>query len=159
MTEFHAPAAELRDRAYDPADERDAGLFPPIVEDRAVVGSEVPRYVYRTMVLAYVVILLAAWIGFAQSGPTAWDVVVSAMIFAMTLGIPSVIRHISFHHQRSSRLDMGDFLEKGLDVWGGHLSGRQAAVQILVIPVVLAAGAIAFATIRLIEMPVPGVLS
>lgn len=110
----------------------------PPVSTRRAVGAELPRSVYRLIVTCYVWMLACAGFFFIEAGSSTLDILFSVAIFAMMLGIPAVIRHVSLRRQREPSADLYDFLHGRLETWSGMLSGREALVQIMIIPVALA---------------------
>ncbi len=129
-------------------------LIPPIVDIRPPVGSELPRSVYRWIVAFYGWVLLVAWLAYGRGTESDWNLSVALIICGMMLGIPAIIRHVSFHHQQERPGGFGDFLGSEFEVAGDHMTGREAVVQILVIPASLAILATAIALVFVAVGPV-----
>jgi hypothetical protein len=74
------------------------------------------------------------WLFFGATADTAFNIGVGAVYLAVYLGVPAVFLRI----ERGRRTDLASFLEKGLHTSSGHVAGKTAIMQILMLPFALA---------------------
>ena len=104
-------------------------------------GAEIPTTVYKTIVFAYAWIVVMAWIDFGRSTESTWLASIGAILGVVFFGIPIVLRHTNhaLAHRRKRHLDA--FLESDVEIATGRLQGREAYLQIMIIPLCLAVAA------------------
>lgn len=128
----------------------------PIVDvaelpDRVVTTGEaaapdMPAAVGWMILGAYTLIMASFLLLFARDTEAGLMVAISGIYFTVYLGVPAVIFRTE---ARSGDIDLRHFLKNGLNTWTGHVDGREAIVQILLIPaaVLLAVTAIGIISI------------
>ena len=104
-------------------------------------GDEFPPAVYRSVVIAFGWMMLSAWLAFGGTTGTDLDLAVATVLCAVFLALP-----ILMHRSASSRLDrssqgVGLFLASRVDTWTGLIPGREAWLQVILIPAGLALAA------------------
>ncbi len=57
----------------------------------SVPGDEFPTTVYRSMVIAFAWMMLAAWLAFGGTGGTDLDLAVATVLFAVFLALPIIM--------------------------------------------------------------------
>ena len=95
-----------------------------------------PSAVGWLMLLAYAALMGAFLLFFGGSGSTAFVIVIGFFFLAVYAAVPFVF--LRLQARNPDQATWTRFFERGLETWTGHLSGRQALVQILAIPVALA---------------------
>ena len=116
----------------------------PIVRPRdlpvraAVMGEaaapDVPAAVGWMILGVYALIMAVFLTLFARDTEAGLMVAVSGVYFTVYLGVPAAFFRAE---ARSGDIDLKRFLRDGLNTWTGHVSGIEAIVQILLIPVAL----------------------
>ena len=132
----------------EPAAKADDGAV--VVEDRAPFMPEgsvpdLPVGVGVLLVAAYGAILGAFLLAFAGDAEVGLVIGVCAVYLAVYLGVPAVMLRIE--PKATSRPGMGDFFEKGLQTWTGHVTAKEALAQMLTIPAALTVAAVGIGVI------------
>lgn len=87
---------------------------------------------------AYLGLLAVFFTLFAGSPAALFAVCVSAGFVAIFFAVPRIFFAVEPGQSRRPTLDM--FMAKGIDTFTGHSSGKDALVQILIVPVLLTLG-------------------
>lgn len=111
-----------------------ASAFP--ASPRAAIFGEaaapdIPASVGRMILAAYAMMMAALLLFFTGSVEALMMVVISAIYTAIYLAVPTTFL---IAEGRSGGRPMADFLAHGLDTATGHIEGREALLQILLIP-------------------------
>lgn len=106
-----------------------------------IPGGELPRAVYRSIVFAFVWMLLAAWIAFGTAREADFTLAFASLLFFIFLGLPVLISITARHHMTAPRETLEHFLDADVDTATGPLPGRAVWIEIAVIPVALALAA------------------
>ena len=104
-------------------------------------GDEFPPAVYQSVLIAFSWMMLSAWMAFGGTTGTDLDLAVATVLCAVFLALPIVM-----YRSASSRLDRSSqsverFLVSRVDTWTGLISGREAWLQVILIPAGLALAA------------------
>jgi hypothetical protein len=83
-------------------------------------------------------VMAAAWIGFSGAVTINIAIAICAVTLVMYLGVPLALARTARY--ASPKVSFGDYLAGELETFGGTISGREAAIQILTVPVCLAVG-------------------
>jgi hypothetical protein len=110
-------------------------------------GVELPAGIYRTIVAAYAWMLLVAWLDFSRTVEASWLASVVIVIGIVFFSIPFLLRRTNRALTRVSQPGLEEFLRSDLETATGRLPGREAYLQIVMIPLFLALAATAFGTI------------
>jgi len=94
------------------------------------VPAAIPRMVGATFVLIYLVMFAS----FAHSVASAMVATIGLGFAIIYVAVPAIFLKVE---KRSGRISMSQFLERGLDTCTGHLTGREAVIQFMVLPVCL----------------------
>jgi hypothetical protein len=99
-----------------------------------------PPMVGWLMVLAYAATMAGFLLFFGGSAFTAFMLAIGFFYLAVYAGVPALFLRMQRPPAPSDirQADMANFLARGMETWTGHLSGRQALVQIMAVPVALA---------------------
>jgi hypothetical protein len=119
----------------------DTSLQPPL---DALVGTrsgatpavpDMPPAIGRMIVGVYAGIIGAFALTMGRGGEAAFVIAISALYVAMFLGVPRIFLRIE--NDQSPRPDLDQFLRDGIHTSTGHMSGRSALVQIMLVPAML----------------------
>jgi hypothetical protein len=97
---------------------------------------QLPSAVGWLMLLVYAALMGAFLLFFGGSGSTAFVIAIGLFFLVVYAAVPFVF--LRMQARNPDQATWTRFLERGLETWTGHLSGRQALFQILAIPVALA---------------------
>jgi hypothetical protein len=120
-----------------PAPQREGG-----VEGRVPPGGELHPIVYRSLLASPIIIALASWLAFGRNEGTDVDLFVMTMVYATFVVIPTLIYLASRGRRR--RQSVGEFAESRIETGSGPVTGRQAWIEIALVPMALALAAILF---------------
>ncbi len=115
-----------------------------------VPGSEIHPAIFKGMAVVYLAVLVAFWAAFQASAVTVFVLGVCLVYLVMYVATPAVlVRTASRHTGRKTvaRASFGEFLAAPLDTGTGPCSGRVAVIQMLLVPVSLAAAALGMALV------------
>lgn len=99
-------------------------------------APHLPPAVGWLMLLAYAASMGAFLLFFGGSGSTAFVIAIGVFYLAVYAAVPYAF--LRMQPRSAEQATWTRFLERGLETWTGHLSGRQALFQIMAIPVALA---------------------
>jgi hypothetical protein len=132
-----SPEPRAADQAFSPAEA--GGRIVPVAAAIAVpqpAAPQLPAAVGWLMLLAYAASMGTFLLFFGGSGPTAFVIAIGFFFLAVYAAVPFAFLRMQPRH--GAQPTWARFLDRGLDTWTGHLSGRQALFQIMAIPVALA---------------------
>ncbi len=109
------------------------GLEKPFWSAAAV--PDVPAAVGWLLVTAYVALLGAFAITMAHTKETLLAMGICAVFLTMYLAVPRIF--LAVEPKQGDRPDFDIFLTKGLATYTGHCSGKDALVQMLMVPILL----------------------
>jgi hypothetical protein len=95
-----------------------------------------PPAVGWMMVAAYAISMFGFLLFFTGSHQVLFMLVVGLFYLTIYVAVPMIFLRIQPRTGR--QVNWSRFLDQGMETWTGHLSGKQAAVQILAIPAALA---------------------
>jgi hypothetical protein len=107
----------------------------------SVPGDEFPAAVYRSIVIAFGWMMLAAWLAFGGATGTNLDLAIATVLFVVFLGLPITMYRTARNRLQRQRTIPKEFLSSRVDVATGSLSGREAWLEVILIPVALALAA------------------
>ena len=143
-------ARELSEATPASAEPRPLAIQPPTggssLESRRT-GVEPPAGIYRTIVAVYAWMLLVAWLDFSRTVEASWLAAVAIIIGIVRFGIPFLLRRTNRASARVSQRGLEELLHSDLETATGRLPGREAYLQIVMIPLCLALAATAFGAI------------
>jgi hypothetical protein len=132
---------------HGPADHADQD--PPRSSYGQVPGEELPPAVYVSILLSFAGLLAASWLLFDRGGEIGLDLLIASVLFTAMLGLPVLLGRIASRRTvadgRRSRMQRGTHVE----IYTGELSSGQAWLQILLIPLAMAVGAVAIGLVSL----------
>lgn len=111
------------------------------LSDHDLPGGELPSAVYRSVAVAAVWGLLAAWLAFGRNERTDFDLAIVLVFGIIALSVPRLIRITARHHNAVKSEDLQHFLSSRVETETGQMSGGQAWLEIALIPVSLALAA------------------
>ncbi len=110
-------------------------------EVQALPGDEFPHGVYIGVFAAYLWMFGTAWADFAAPGGTDLDLMMVTVLAVVFFGIPLALRHTAATRLVSAHPRMSDFLESQVDTFTGPMPAKEAWIEIMLIPLALAAAA------------------
>lgn len=99
----------------------------------------------RLLIAAYVYLVLVLFSFFTGSLTAMFSVTVAAGFVAIFFTVPRIF--LAIEPKTGRRPSMPEFLERGIDTFTGHSGGREALLQMLIVPVLLACGLLAMGII------------
>ena len=121
--------------------------LPDIVEDAnplpAEAAPDMPVAAGAFLVVAYSAVLTLLAVATAGSGRSLLAIGVAVFFLFMFFSVPAVF--LGIEREQGRRPTLARFLETGMQTLTGHSSGREALVQMLVVPVSLAFGVLCIA--------------
>jgi len=118
-------------------------------EASRVPGVEFPAVVYLSVVAAFAWILLASWLAFGVDTEADLGLSIATVLGIVFFALPILMYRTATHRFRVQRQRLDDFLRSPVDTATGQLTGSQAWLQVLVIPLTLAFAAIAIGAVHL----------
>jgi len=109
--------------------------FVPTPPTNEAAAHEIPAAVGWMIVGAYAGIMSLFILTFARSAEPAMVTVISALYALIYLAVPAIFLRVE---GRSGHTTLPGFLNSGLQTNTGHVTGREAIVQIMTIPLAIA---------------------
>jgi hypothetical protein len=104
----------------------------------SIPGDEFPAAVYRTVVFAFVWMMLVAWRAFGGTAGTDLDLAMATLLSMVFLGIPISLRWTARNRLKRTNQDSKQFLKSRVDIATGTISGTEAWLEVILIPIALA---------------------
>lgn len=114
---------------------------PPRSDYGSVPGTEFPVAVYVSVFAAFVWILVASWLAFANGDDADLALGFAAVLTIVFFALPVIVRLTAAAHSREPQGTRNDFLSSRVETATGSLTGASAWLQVLIIPVALALAA------------------
>lgn len=119
----------------------DRGDDAPRSAYRSGFGEELPAAVYGAILAGFALMLAVAWLAFGGALETGLDLVVVTVLCIVFLALPIILH--SAARAQMEHTGLRQFLSARIDTATGPVSGREASIEILLIPAALALAAIA----------------
>jgi hypothetical protein len=113
-------------------------------------GAEFPKTVYRSVVGAFGFILLASWAAFGGGEDSDLALGFASVLTVVFFAIPIIMRKTAAAHSDDKLTALDEFLHSPVEIATGTLTGAEAWLQILIIPLALAFAAAAIGTVYVI---------
>jgi len=107
----------------------------------AVPGAELPVAVYGSVFVAFIWVVVVAWIAFANDADADLSLGMAVVLTIVFFALPVLIRLTANAHANTARDRKLDFLASRVETATGTLTGASAWLQILLIPAALALAA------------------
>jgi len=107
----------------------------------SIPGDEFPGAIYRTVVFAFAWMMLAAWLAFGGAAGTDLDLAIATVLFTVFLGIPILLDRTARRQLQKGEQRSKQFLDSNVDIATGTISGTEAWLEVILIPVALALAA------------------
>jgi hypothetical protein len=114
----------------------------------ASAAPDVPAAVGGLVVGSYAALIGVFFAFFARSPVALFSIVICAFFAAMFFAVPRIFLAVEADPAR--RPSLAEFRYKGMDILTGHSGGRDAIVQMIVVPVLLTLGLAAMGIIGLV---------
>lgn len=123
-------------------------LTPFLRRHNVPVSAELPIMVHVVGTFGYAGILLAMWVTFSSHGDALFMVAVSTFLAMVFFGVPYLMYRTARRNDAQRGLHgMSDFLAGDFETSTGRLTGWEAFVQVVTVPLSLAFGATAIGII------------
>jgi hypothetical protein len=109
-----------------------------------VPGEEFPAAVYASAIGAFGLILLASWLAFGTAG-TGLELAVASALGLIFFTLPVLMCRLV--RPRKPRVGLDFFLASRVEIATGTLTGFEAWLQVLIIPLALAFAAVAIGAV------------
>ncbi|MCK5746945.1 MAG: hypothetical protein KAH44_12055 [Oricola sp.] len=133
-----AMLAEVMETGFAEAEreiEREKRTAPAIMLVRMTQpNTSVHGGVFKALALIYASILGVFWLAFQGDREALFMVAISAVYLAAYMGTPFMLSRIGGRVDPVQEKPLARFLEEPFETWTGVISGREAALQILLIP-------------------------
>jgi hypothetical protein len=113
----------------------------------AAAVPDIPAAVGKMLVAAYVTLLATFAVTIAHSRDALFAIAICAIFLTMYLSVPRIF--LAVEPKQGVRPSFDVFLTKGLETYTGHCSGKEALVQMLIVPVLLTFCALAMGIVAL----------
>jgi len=118
--------------------------------ERTAAAPDIPAGVGRLIVAAYVGLVLALFAFFTGSFLAAMSVTIAAGFVTIFFAIPRIF--FKLEPGQSQRPRLADFWYDGVQTLTGHCKGKDALVQMLIVPVLLTFGLLAMGIVGAIYL-------
>lgn len=140
---IHAEPKPAPDVLPDILPELRADPVRPVIVDRSF---EMPVALYGATAALYLAFIAVLGVGLASPG-LAIPMAIFALFIVAGFGVPALWTKIAPEHgQRPMRLHQ--LMRNGIATYTGRLSGRDAVIQMLILPVLILGWGVAIVTIR-----------
>ena len=104
--------------------------------------SQMHPGVYKLALLCWVMLLAVFWVTFATSANATFMVAIGTVYAIVFFGVPFLMSRIAGNPSTAS-FSLGDFLDGRFDTLYGPIGGREALLQVIMVPLSLSIGGIA----------------
>lgn len=115
------------------------------------IATQLPLGVQAVAVIGYAAIFVILWITFGSDRGSAFMVGVSTFFALVFFGVPYLMDRVAQKHGQQTVPTLKEFLAGDFDTWTGRISGWEALIQVALVPVALAFGSLALATIIILS--------
>lgn len=107
-------------------------------------APDMPKEIGWAVIGSFLVAMGSFMAFFGGSGPSLFMTVISLAYLAAYVTVPVVFFRIQRQsaRQTTQQTTWGRFMKEGLVTWTGHVSGREAVLQIMTIPAALITAAV-----------------
>lgn len=138
------PAARATKESSDDDDRR------ALAENDEVPGDEMHRAVYISVVIAFGLMFLVAWLAFAYGTEIDFNLAMATVLGIIVLALPWLIHATASHHRTERRQKLDEFVDSEVDTATGWMPASHAWIEILLIPAALALAAILIGTVHVV---------
>jgi hypothetical protein len=110
-------------------------------------GVEFPKAVYRSVVAAFGFILLASWAAFGGGEDSDLALGFASVLTIVFFALPIIMRKTAAAHSDDKLTALPEFLRSPVEIATGTLTGAEAWLQVLIIPLALAFAAAAIGAV------------
>jgi type IV secretory pathway VirB2 component (pilin) len=113
-------------------------------------GEELPKAVYATVIGAFAFIVLASWAAFGGDPDSELSLGFATVLTIVFFALPIIVRRMTAAHSTHKSQALDEFLHSHVETATGPLTGSEACMQILIIPLVLAFAAVAIGAVYIL---------
>jgi hypothetical protein len=111
---------------------------------------DIPPAVGKMLVAAYVALLATFAVTMAHSREAFFAIAICVVFLTMYLSVPRIF--LGVEPKQGKRPSFDVFLYTGLETYTGHCSGKDALIQMLMVPVLLTFCALAMGIVALVTL-------
>jgi hypothetical protein len=116
----------------------------------AAAAPDVPKIVGKMIVASFVALLATFAVTMAGSRESLFAIAICAVFLLMYFGVPTIFLRVE--PKQGNQPDFDSFIRNGLTTYTGHVSARDAVIQILIVPVLLTFGALIMGLIAIAQL-------
>jgi hypothetical protein len=113
-----------------------------------LLGAEFPAAVYLSVIAAFACILVASWLAFGRDPEADLGLAVATVLGIVFFALPIIMCRTAAARFSIQPKQFDSFLSSKVETATGTLTGSQAWLQVLIIPVTLAFAAIVIGAIH-----------
>jgi hypothetical protein len=127
---------------------------PPTTNDRTEAatrapGAEFPGAVYVSVIAAFAWIVLSSWLAFGTGAEADLGLGIATVLGLVFFALPVIMFKTAARRFDPQRRRLDDFLGSQVETATGSLTGSEAWLQVLAIPLVLAFAAVVIGAVRI----------
>ncbi len=115
-----------------------------------VPGGEFPSAVYRSVFLAFVALLPISWVAFARDEDGVLSLGFATVLTIVLFALPVLVFWTARRHCPGRPKGLDAFLTSRVEIATGSLTGGEAWLQVLIIPLVLVIAALLIGAVRVL---------
>lgn len=123
---------------------------PDLTDNDEVPGDEMHRAVYFSVVAAFGLMFLVAWLAFGYGTEVDFNLAMATVLGIIVLALPWLIHATASHHRTEHRQKLDEFVESEVDTATGWIPASHAWIEILIIPAALGLAAILIGIVHVV---------
>jgi hypothetical protein len=136
-------------RLVDAPADLPAGLAGQTAFQSAAAVPDVPKAVGKMIITAFVALLTTFAVTLTGSRESLFAIAICAVFLFMFFAVPTLF--LRTEPGRGPQPDLDSFMDKGMMTYTGPVSGRDALIQMLIVPVLLTATALIMGIVALAQ--------
>jgi hypothetical protein len=113
-------------------------------------GGEFPSTVYRSVILAFVALLPISWVAFARDEAGVLSLGFATVLTVVLFALPVIVFRTARRHCLERPKSIDAFLASRVEIATGSLTGAEAWLQVLIIPLVLLLAALLIGAVHVL---------
>jgi hypothetical protein len=115
-----------------------------------LLGGEFPKGLYRSVVIAFGAIVAVSWVAFGGSDDSDLTLGFASVLAVVFFALPIVMHSTAAARSGDKPVPLDTFLRSRVEIATGALTGKEAWLQVLIIPLSLAFAAVAIGAVYLL---------
>lgn len=104
----------------------------------SVPGSEFPVALYITVLAAFAWVVIASWLAFGRDNGVDLDLAIASVLGLVFFALPIILCRVAAARSNKPREAQNHFFSSRVETATGSLTGGEAWLQVLLIPLALA---------------------